>query len=568
MIRHFFSLSMFILLSLPPAGAMSLTAGQDKAAVREVVQSANSQYPVTLGGKQLFMVRERVFSFSPADRARTVSEKLEKLLKDTLFRAESIATADTESTTDIVAGDMIIMSVTDRDATAEGKTRQETAKEYARQIRTAIEQHNREYSLNSIMLGAFYAFIATTVLITLLVLFRKVFPKIYSKIESSRGTRIRSIKIQSFEIIHADRISAMIIGVARGVRILITVALIYFYIPLVFSFFPWTRGFASRLFNYISTPLTTIGNAIVDYLPNIFFIAVIAIVTNFVIKFSKLFFGEVGKGSITLPGFYADWAEPTFKIIRFLIIAFAVIVAFPYFPGSDSPAFKGVSIFFGVLFSLGSTSAVANIVAGVILTYTRAFKIGDRVQIADTVGDVTEKTLLVTRVRTIKNVDITIPNAMVLGSHITNFSSSAKEYGLILHTSVTIGYDAPWRKVHELLISAAGATEHVLGLPTPFVLQTALNDFYVIYELNAYTDQPHQMVKIYSELHQNIQDKFNESGVEIMSPHYSQIRDGNKTTIPETYLPERYAPPAIRIFQTNDHKGWGEKKQHSDKNGR
>lgn len=568
MIRHFFSLSMFILLSLPLAGAISLTAGQEKAAVREVVQSANFQYPVTLGGKQLFIVRERLFSFSPADRARTISEKLEKLLKDPLFRAESIATADTESTTDIVAGDMIIMSVTDRDAAAEGKTRQETAKEYARQIRTAIEQHNREYSLNSIMLGAFYAFIATTVLITLLVLFRKVFPKIYSKIESSRGTRIRSIKIQSFEIIHADRIAAMIIGVARGVRILITVALIYFYIPLVFSFFPWTRGFASRLFNYISTPLTTIGNAIIDYLPNIFFIAVIAIVTHFVIKSSKLFFGEVGKGSITLPGFYAEWAEPTFKIIRFLIIAFAVIVAFPYFPGSDSPAFKGVSIFFGVLFSLGSTSAVANIVAGVILTYTRAFKIGDRVQIADTVGDVTEKTLLVTRVRSIKNVDITIPNAMVLGSHITNFSSSAKEYGLILHTSVTIGYDAPWRKVHELLISAACATEHVLALPTPFVLQTALNDFYVIYELNAYTDQPHQMVRIYSELHQNIQDKFNESGVEIMSPHYSQIRDGNKTTIPETYLPEGYAPPAIRIFQTGDHKGRGEKKQHLDEDGR
>ncbi len=567
MIPHIISLSMLILLSLPPAGAITPANGQDKAAGKEVVQPANTQSPVTLDGKRLFMVRERVFSFSPADRARTISEKLDKLLKDHLFRTDSIVTADAEATTDIVSGDMIIMSVTDRDAVAEGKTRQETAEEYARQIRTAIEQRNREYSLNSILLGALYAFIATAVLIALLLVFRRAFPKLYAKIDSWRGTRIRSIKIQSFEIMHADRIAAMIIGVARGGRVLITIALFYFYIPLVFSFFPWTRGFASKLFNYISTPLATIGNAVVDYLPNIFFIAVIAVVTHFVINFSRLFFSEVGKGSITLPGFYADWAEPTFKIIRFLIIAFAIIVAFPYFPGSDSPAFKGVSIFFGVLFSLGSTSAVANIVAGVILTYTRAFKIGDRVKIADTVGDVTDKTLLVTRVRTIKNVDITIPNAMVLGSHITNFSSSAKEYGLILHTSVTIGYDAPWRKVHELLISAAGATEHILGLPAPFVLQTALDDFYVTYELNAYTDQPHQMVKIYSELHQNIQDKFNESGVEIMSPHYSQIRDGNRTTIPESYLPEGYVPPAIRILRTGDSAGRGVKKQNSDKDG-
>lgn len=564
MILRVYSLFMFILLAFPLTGAISLTAGQENAAARGVVQSVNSQYPVTLGGKQLFMVRERVFSFSPADRARTISEKLDKLLKDPLFRAESIVTADNESTTDIVAGDMIIMSVTDRDAMAEGKPRQDTAQEYARQIRTAIDQHNREYSLNSIMLGALYAFMATAVLIALLLVFRRVSPKIYTTIDSWRGSKIKSIKIQSFEIIHADRIAAMIIGVARGSRILITLALFYFYIPLVFSFFPWTRGFAARLFHFISSPFISIGNAVGDYLPNIFFIAVIAVVTHFVIRSMRLFFDEVGKGTISLPGFYADWANPTFRIVRFLIIAFALIVAFPYFPGSESPAFKGISIFFGVLFSLGSTSAVANIVAGVILIYTRAFKIGDRVKIADTIGDVTEKTLLVTRIRTIKNMDITIPNAAVLGSHIINFSSSAKEYGLILHTSVTIGYDAPWRKVHELLIAAALATEHVLQLPAPFVLQTALNDFYVTYELNAYTDMPHQMAKIYSDLHQNIQDSFNDAGMEIMSPHYSQIRDGNSTTIPETYLPEGYTPQAIRIFQTGDRAGRGLEKPISD----
>jgi small-conductance mechanosensitive channel len=223
---------------------------------------------------------------------------------------------------------------------------------------------------------------------------------------------------------------------------------------------------------------------------------------------------------------------------------------FPYLPGSDSPAFKGISIFLGVLFSLGSSSAVANVIAGVILTYTRAFKIGDRVQIADTVGDVMGKTLLATHVKTIKNVYITIPNSLVLGSHIINFSASAQGQPLILHTGVTIGYDAPWRQIHALLIAAAAATPGILPEPKPFVLQTSLDDFYVAYEINAYTDQPSGMALIYSNLHQNIQDKFNEAAVEIMSPHYHAVRDGNVTAIPENYLPHDYVPAAFRLFRT------------------
>ncbi|NJN36121.1 MAG: mechanosensitive ion channel [Nitrospiraceae bacterium] len=200
-----------------------------------------------------------------------------------------------------------------------------------------------------------------------------------------------------------------------------------------------------------------------------------------------------------------------------------------------------------MLFSFGSAGAVSNIIAGVVLTYMNPFRDGDRVKIADTVGDIIERTLLVTRVRTIKNVDISIPNSMVLSSHLINFSSVAKDQGLILHTSVTIGYDAPWKTVHGLLIEAARSTTDILKTPEPFVLQTSLDDFYVTYEINAYTDQANKMALIYAELHQNIQDKFNEGGVEIMSPHYATIRDGNKTTIPDPYLPKTYQAPGIRI---------------------
>lgn len=503
--------------------------------------------PVMLDGKELFSVRERVLSFSPEDRARIITERLQKLTSDPFSHSDTVDVVEGESSSDIVAGDLTIMTITDRDASAEGRTHQSLARERAATIQTALAEHWNRYETKNIVKNALFALLATVVLLALLIVFGRIFPALYRKLESWHGTKIRTLKIQAFEIINADRIVATLKALAKGCRIFLTLLLFYIYIPLAFSLFPWTHGFGAKLLHYLLAPFSTIGNAIGGSLPNMFFIIAIIVVTHYILKLISLIFAEIGKGTISIPGFFSEWAEPTFKIVRFLIIAFAAVVAFPYLPGSESPAFKGVSIFLGLLFSLGSTSAVANIVAGVILTYTRAFRIGDRVQIADTMGDVVEKTLLVTRIRTIKNVDITVPNSMVLGSHITNFSSSAQEYGLILHTSITIGYDAPWKRIHELLIEAARRTEHVLELPEPFVLQIALNDFYVNYELNAYTDHPHKMAKIYSELHQNIQDSFNEAGMEIMSPHYTQLRDGNTTTIPEEDRPAGYRPAAIRI---------------------
>ena len=256
--------------------------------------------------------------------------------------------------------------------------------------------------------------------------------------------------------------------------------------------------------------------------------------TRYFLRLVRFFFAEVESGHVQFEGFYAEWAQPTYKLLRVVVIAFAFVMAFPYIPGSSSPAFQGVSVFFGLLLSLGSSSAIGNIVAGIVITYMRPFKIGDRVKMSDTIGDVIEKNLLVTRIRTIKNVDVTVPNAIVLGSHITNFSAHEKSEGLILHTSVTIGYDSPWVQVHELLIAAALVTESITQNKKPFVLQTALDDFYVEYQINAYTSDAKRMAVTLSELHKNIQNEFNRAGVEIMSPHYASLRDGNTITIPGT----------------------------------
>jgi len=504
------------------------------------------QAPVIIQETTLFSV-QGVLSFPAEARAAAISRRITEIAKDVSFKPEQLSVTDTEGSTDIVANDLVVMSVTDQDAKLAKQTRQELAKEYEQRIRSAVISLRRTHSLKALLLGILYAIIATVFFILGLQVLRVLFRRLYRTLEAWRGTRIRAIKIQRFELLPADRITNVLIGIARLLRLAFTLLLSYVYISLVLNFFPWTRGFGAVLFDYTTTPIRSMGQAILSYLPNVFFVAVILVVAFYVTKFVKLIFREIERGTLEFSGFYPDWAEPTYKIVRFLIIALTTVVIFPYLPGAKSPAFQGISIFLGVLLSLGSSSAVANVVAGVILTYMRAFKVGDRVKIADTIGDVMEKTLLVTRIKTIKNVEITIANSMVLGAHIVNFSASSVESGLILHTTVTIGYDAPWRKVHELLLSAAEATEHIVKEPRPFVLQTALDDFYVHYELNAYTDTPSRMATIYSDLHQNIQDKFNEGGVEIMSSHYSSIRDGNQTTIPESYLPEDYEAPGFRL---------------------
>ncbi|MGH7619303.1 MAG: mechanosensitive ion channel family protein, partial [Gemmatimonadaceae bacterium] len=396
------------------------------------------------------------------------------------------------------------------------------------------------------------AVLASVVLVMMLWLFSFAFPKLYVRIETLRQVRLPALRIQELELLSAGRLSNILVSSARVLRLILTLLLLYIYVPLVLSFFPWTASLSQQIVGYALTPFRAAWQGFIGYLPNVFYLAAGVVIVRYLFSLLHMLFGAVSTGAIRIRGFYADWAEPTYKITRVFVLAFAAMALYPYLPGASSDAFKGVSLFLGVVFSLGSSAAIGNMVAGVVLTYTRAFQIGDRVQIADTVGDVTEKTLLITRLRTIKNVAVTIPNGMVLGSHIVNYTTLAAGHGLILHTSVTIGYDAPWRRVHELLVAAAGRTEHLLSQPSPFVLQTSLDDFYVSYQINAHTDRPDIMAAIYSALHQNIQETFNEGGVEIMSPHYGARRDGNQTTIPEQYLPDTYRAPAFRVERVNE----------------
>jgi small-conductance mechanosensitive channel len=536
--RRFILAALLLAARLAPAAAQTDTTR---------AQAGPSGAPVVFEGDTLFVVQTRLGPFAPADRARAIVERLTRVAGDPLHAKDSALVVEGEGTADILVGDETITTVTDADAAAAGVTRAVLAAERARAIGKAMRGQSVWAIVKAVLVGLLFTAIATAVLVLAIRLLNRAFPALYAKLESWRGTRIPALRIQRLEFLSSARMTDALLGLARVLRVAVVVVLLFYYVPLVFSFFPWTEHFASTLFGYVLAPLKQLGLAFVGYIPNLFYTAVIVVVVRYVLKFVRLFFDGIARGKLRFAGFHEEWAEPTYKIVRFLVLAFALILIFPYLPGSKSDAFKGVSVFIGVLFSLGSAGAIGNVVAGVVITYMRPFRVGDRVKIADTTGDVIERTLLVTRVRTIKNVDISIPNAMVLSSHIINYSSTAREGGVILHTGVTIGYNAPWKQVHALLIEAAGRTANLMKEPRPFVLQTSLDDFYVSYELNVYTDNPRLMAGIYSELHQNIQDVFNEAGVEIMSPHVGALRDGNRIAIPDAYLPKTYQAPSWRI---------------------
>lgn len=366
-------------------------------------------------------------------------------------------------------------------------------------------------------------------------LVNEFFPRLYEILEKWRHTRFGMLRFKSLELVTPDQITDGLISLARYTQIGLNLLLGLTGLTFALSFFPGTQGVVFNLVEKIGEVLAGIGETVLGYLPNLFTLFFIIVVTRYAIKLLGFFHEGIHSKRIKIVGLHQELTEPTFQLLRFMVVALALVAAYPFLPGSDSPVFRGITIFVGFLLSLGSTSLVTNIVSGIVLTYTRGLRIGDRVKIGQTVGDVLERTLLVTRIRTIKNVVVTIPNGMVLNNEIINYNAPMLEEGLILNTTVTIGYDVPWRKVHDLLIQAALATRDILSDQKPFVLQTSLDDYYVSYELNAYTHAPERMVMIYSELHQNIQDWFNEANVEIMSPGYTAYRDGSEATIPTQY---------------------------------
>jgi small-conductance mechanosensitive channel len=495
----------------------------------------------------LFLIHTRLGSFSAGERADAVSRRIKKLAGTVGFSNDSLKIIQSEATFDLTYGESILISVTENDALWNATTDYELAKSYKTIIGNTIEKYRAETNWLSISLKIGLALLVLLTIYFLIKYVTKLFNWLAKKITHQKGKRIKGIKFKNYTFFDAQRQVNALLLVNKVLKWVTILFAIYIALPVLFGIFPWTESFANTMFGYIFNPVKKILLSFWKFLPNLITIVVIIIVFRYVLKAIHFLKNEIENGKLTIAGFYPDWANPTYQLVKVLIIAFMIVVIFPYLPGSDSPIFQGISVFLGFLFTFGSAGSLSNVIAGLVLTYMRLFKIGDRVKIGEVVGDVIEKSTLVTRVRTIKNEIISIPNSTVMNSHTINYSSDAPEKGLIIHTTVTIGYDVPWKDICQALIDAAIKTDLVLKEPTPFVLQTSLEDFYVAYQINAYVREANKQATIYSNLHQNIQDVCNERGIEILSPHYRAARDGNMSTIPLDYLPKDYKAPAFNI---------------------
>jgi small-conductance mechanosensitive channel len=508
-------------------------------------------FPVTLDGNVLWQISAPVADISPQNRAQGQIKRIKNLADDFSMKPEDIKIVKDKSspTTYVRTKEFFLLSITPEDAKIAGVPQQVLAEKYRTILLDAIAEYQKQRSGSNVFRSLGWMLLATLSLGVLLYLINRFFALILiplTQFDSLIGQRVRGLSF-------GGKTKALII---QSIRFLINflklfsyLSLIFFYVTFILYIYPFSNDYSLKFKEFIETNVHQILSAFLGYLPNLFMIGLIVIITYYIVRVNHIIFSEIKEGGIRIPGFYDDWAEPTGRLTTVLILIMGVMIASPYLPGFDSPAAKGITLFIGVLFSLGSSGAIANIVSGILLIYTRAFRVGDFVEIEGVRGIVVENTLLVTRIKTYLNEIVSIPNSKVLTSTVTNLTIGIDEKnpGVIIKTTITLGYDNSWRKIYETLSQAALRTSDILKEPAPFVLQTELSDFYVAYTLHAYVNNTNTLMLTYSELHQNIQDCCNEVGIEIMSSHFTTLRDGNHTTIPEKYLESDYQAPGFRV---------------------
>ena len=542
-VRHL-SLS---LAGLAVAGSTRVAA-QDSAAVQAEVVTATA--PVTLDGATIFRVRG-ISSYPAERRAGEIAGRIRALAADRAFPVESVTVKDTTVATFILGGGQRLFAVFDADAAVEGLTRQVLAEAYRTRVVEAVTRFRRDREAAALWEDLARTVAATLGFVLFIALGRRLLRRVRALVEKRYRTRVHDVQFQTIDIMRGDQLWNAMQKAVRGIATIMTLVAGYVYVDYVLLLFPWTRAFGNSLATLLLQPLATLGTGFVRFIPSLLFLIVLAFVVRFFMRLNRIFFRRITDGGITFQGFDPEWAQPTERIARFAIIAFALVVAYPHIPGSDSDAFKGIGLVIGLMFSLGSPSVIGNLVAGLSLAFRRAFRVGDRVRIGEHIGEVQQVRLLTTYLRSPKNEQIVIPNSIILNSEVVNFSTLAGDSGLILHTNVGIGYETPWRQVEAILIEAARRTPGLRTDPEPFVLQRKLGDFAVDYELNAYTDDPGRMLRLYSALHRNILDAFNEYGIQIMTPAYEHDPEQPKIVPREQWFTwPAVAPGSDRAVET------------------
>jgi small-conductance mechanosensitive channel len=495
--------------------------------------------PVVIDGEPLFTLRG-ISAYPAIERAAAVEGRIRALANESATGAPLLTLDDQPSATWIVANGQRLLAVTDVDAAMESLDRRELAEVYRLKISDAVAGYRAARQPGVLARHTGFAAGATVLLLVAAYASRRIVRGVDARLKGRY--QIPDVAIQAVQLVQAKQLWRILSGALNLVWIVTVFVMAVIYLRYVLGLFPWSRSMADQVFAFATDPLRSMALGFIGFIPNLMFLVVLFLVVRYLLKVVRAFFDGVETGSVEIPNFDREWAVPTYKLARLLIIVCAVVVAYPYVPGSNTDAFKGISIFIGIVFSLGSSSVIGNIVSGFSMTYRRTFRVGDVVRIGEHTGTVQEMRLLVTHLLTPKNEEVIVPNSAILTSEVVNYSSLAKTKGLILHTTVGIGYQTPWRQVEAMLIEAAARTPGLWRTPQPFVHQRALGEFAVTYELNAYCDTPALMRQLYAELHRHVIDVFNEYGVQIMTPAYEGDPDEPKVVPKEQW----YAEPARR----------------------
>ena len=441
------------------------------------LQAAPESASVVIDGVELFRVAGTA-SFPAAQRAQDVRARIVAAADDAKIGPNAIAMQPREGRIDILAADRHLVAVVAADAALEGVSLSDAALVRTVRIRETLARYRSDRTPESLAQAALAATLAAATAGLLLFILLRGFRYAFRALERRYRSRLQSLTIQSFEVVRAESIWRGLQAALSALRILFILAIVYAFCAFALGEFPWTRGAARSLVQCSSsTRSSRWARRCFGTSRSWHSWCCSSSSVRYVLKLLGLFFAAVGAGRVPLRSFDAEWAQPTFHIVRILVLLLALVIAYPYLPGSGSAAFQGLSIFAGLMLSLGASSAMASLIAGYTVTYRRAFRVGDRITVGEFTGEVSEVRLMVTHLRTAKNEEIVVPNSLVLQSHVVNYSKLAKTHGLILHTTVSIGYETPWRQVEAMLLTAAERTGGLLSEPPPFVLETLARRF-------------------------------------------------------------------------------------------
>ena len=526
--------------------ASGITTGHAQASASPATKASSGEFPtapVTLDGRTLFEVRG-TSSNPAAERAVAISDRIADLAGISGIDLADLVVVPGQLGLEIRAKDNLLMVLVPADAALEGVRPDVLAESHRQRIEQAITLYRNDREPGNLLRDLAASAVATAILVALLLLNRFLLRKAQAVLGDRVQTQIAAMPQGTLQFIQGKQLQDALSATVRGLHRLILVVLLYLWLEFVLGQFPWTGWIGDGLLTFVTDPLLRIGTSIVDYLPSLLFLIVLVLITRYGLRLIKLYFAALERGQAALHNFDSAWSLPTYKLIRTLIIGIALVMAYPYLPGSGSEALRGISVFAGLLLSLGASAAVGNVIAGYFNIFGRVFRVGDVIKVGEVTGAVTQIRLLTTRVRTIKNEEVTIPNSMIVSSHLVNYSALAQTQGLILHTEVGIGYEVPWRQVHALLEEAARRTPDISREPAPFILQRVLGDFAVVYQLNVYTSTALGMAGTYTLLHQNILDVFNEHGVQIMTPAYESDPQDLKIVPPNKWYDAPAKPPS------------------------